>query len=196
MSNLWVRVASDAEEAARYPYGPKGPKIYTQEELDQQKAKNKPLQDRLWGSNNLDILFSGGSITPPPFPKADDRRRQRPAYDKNLVTDRLKEVLRTPEKDRSKLLGQIDPRDLWSNQPSVERGHMEYYMNNEDSKGSTSADNHNIGNKFPVVYKREDGQNIILSGHHRATRALLRGEPLKALIIEGPWGASRDPGKP
>jgi hypothetical protein len=65
----------------------------------------------------------------------------------------------------------------------------------EETKGMGT----NEGNRFPVIYRREadpraysnEPQNLILSGHHRAAAALAAGRPLRARIVEGPWGAKR-----
>lgn len=190
MSLLWVKVAN--QDDSEYPYGPKGPKIYTQEELDQQKEPYRDLQNRLWGSNDLDALFRGSPQTLAPFPTAHERRKQRSLYDRDLIASKMQEWSKMSDKDRNASLEEIDPRELYSKQPFVLRQHMEYYMNDEDKdSGKPSAEKGNVGNLAPWVYRREDGQNIILSGTHRATRALLRGEPLKARIISGPWGAER-----
>lgn len=190
MSLLWIKAVANATE--EYPYGPKGPKIFTPEELEQQKAAKKPLQDRLWGSNDLNKLFGGAPQTIVPFPRSNDMRHQRDPYDPDLLRQSHLEWRDMSPEERTKSLKPVDPRELYARQQWVTRGHMEYYMNDEDkTSGQTSADRGNIGNQAPVIYKREDGQSVILSGTHRATRALLRGEPLMARVIEGPWGPER-----
>jgi hypothetical protein len=71
----------------------------------------------------------------------------------------------------------------------VTRSGVEYYSGQEyDRTGETFADNEKAGNRFPVVYSRNDGTNIILSGHHRATAALLQGRPLRAINPSGGYG--------
>jgi hypothetical protein len=39
-----------------------------------------------------------------------------------------------------------------------------------------------------VYHREDDDQDLLLSGHHRAGAALLRGEPLKARLFQGGWG--------
>jgi hypothetical protein len=79
---------------------------------------------------------------------------------------------------------ELDPRDLHATQGTVTRPGVNYYMGNEyQETGRTYADMHQAGNRYPVVYTR-GGQNKLLSGHHRATAALLRGEQFRAIHIE------------
>ena len=159
------------------------------EQIDWRKRR----LDDLFGSNDMDKLFQGHPQTPPPFEQA-GRTKKQPRYyavdpenpDDNPVKRALTKLSETPKEDRHKLLESFDPRELRSTQPWITSSAMRFYMKDEDKeKGETAADQNNIGNKYPFVYKRSDGQNIILSGHHRATRALLRGEPLMALTAEG-----------
>ena len=79
---------------------------------------------------------------------------------------------------------EVDPRHLHSTQTNITLPGVNYYMGDEYRQtGRTFADMDKAGNRFPVVYTRE-GQNKLLSGHHRATAALLRGEQFRAIHIE------------
>ena len=60
------------------------------------------------------------------------------------------------------------------------------WARNTSETGRTAADPHSVGNKYPTVYVRPSGQWDILSGHHRATAALLKGEALRARVIRQP----------
>lgn len=176
MSLLWIKVAS--QEEPPYPEGI--------------SAHEKATQDKLWGSNDMNALFKGAPVTMTPWPAA----RLYGDYDKDLVHDSIRNMLKTKPEDRESLLTEVDPRSLHSNQPSLQRGAMEYYMNDEDRESGKSAyDRDQVGNRYPFVYRRDDGKNIILSGHHRAARALLRGEPLKALVVSGGSTRNPEPGK-
>lgn len=93
-------------------------------------------------------------------------------------------VLRSPVH-----LEDVDPRELKSTQPSVTREGVSHYLNNRqwEQSGATFRDTENVGNKFPTVYRRaRNSEQLLLSGHHRATAALMRGTPLRARIVEGP----------
>jgi len=54
-----------------------------------------------------------------------------------------------------------------------------------EQTGETYADKDNIGNQMPVVYNKSNGQNVLLSGHHRAQAALLQGRQFDARQVYG-----------
>jgi hypothetical protein len=142
--------------------------------------------DNLWGSGALDELFVDGSpITPVPWPRS-SQLRTRAAYDRGLLDGLLVAAPRG--------LAETSPRELCATQPSVTRAGVAYYLSRAwELTRTTYADRDRIGNRIPVVYARDDGQNLLLSGHHRASAALLRGTPLLARMIRGPWGPTRQP---
>ena len=132
----------------------------------------------------LGSLFPEGSagITTVPFPAA-GRRKDRNPYDKDLVHKALSNETATE---------QFDPRTLHATQPSVTRSGVQHYM--DPSNQGLYADQHEAGNKHPVIYSRKDcadcpETNMILSGHHRATAALLQGRQLTGIRVQGGWGA-------
>jgi hypothetical protein len=140
--------------------------------------------ERAWGSHDPGTLFGDAPSTSAPWPRA-GRLKSRQDYDKDLV----REVISDPEHHH---MAEIDPRELHATQPSITRAGVAHYLGGDyERTGETFADKHNPGNRRPVVYRREDGQNLLLSGHHRATAALLQGRPLRALVIDGPWGPGR-----
>jgi hypothetical protein len=123
-----------------------------------------------------------------PFPPA-GRSKSHDDYDRDLVH---KTLSNPPE------ISQVDPRGLRSTQPKVTRSGVDYYMSgNYERTGETYADRGNLGNQWPVVYRRpkaadaDTSEDVLLSGHHRATSALLQGKPLEARLVEGPWGKER-----
>lgn len=136
---------------------------------------------RLYGSNDVDALFQGHPVTSAPFPLAGGRKRQ-----KNFDEGRVRAVLEHPDQHE---MTDIDPRTLHATQPQVTRAGVQHYMSNPH--GPTYADQGNAGNDRPMVYARDDGRNLLLSGHHRASTALLRGEQFKAVVVRGPWGPER-----
>lgn len=143
---------------------------------------------RAWGSHDLDALFGDAPTTATPFRQA-GRSKDRKDYDPELI----RQALTDPQEHHLQL---HDPRELRATQPSITRSGVQYYLTDEYRRtGRTFADQHNLGNRHPVVYRREDGQSLLLSGHHRAAVALLRGEPLQAVTIDGPWGPSRREGR-
>jgi ribosomal protein S18 acetylase RimI-like enzyme len=138
--------------------------------------------DDLYGSNDLDKLFGDRLTTPTPFKPA-GRVKSHKDYDEALVARSITHPHEFPVED-------VDPRELRSRQPSVTRDGVSHYFHGGLDYGRQNGDQR-LGNDIPRIYHREDGQKIILSGHHRATSALLKGEPLKAMIIKGPWGPPR-----
>jgi len=81
-------------------------------------------------------------------------------------------------------LEQVDPRGLLATQGGPNREGIRYYLaTNYTRWGLTYADRDRIGNADPVILLRaRDGARLILAGHHRATVALLRGQPLLARV--------------
>jgi hypothetical protein len=137
--------------------------------------------DRLYGANDVEAMFGGSLIRSAPWQRAPRRKSQAP-YDKRLVHE---ELSRPPEAAN---FADVDPRRLLATQPSVTRGGVAYYMSPQfHQTGRTFADQGNVGNAHPFVYNR-DGQDMLLSGHHRAAAALLQGRPLRARRVEGSWG--------
>lgn len=88
-------------------------------------------------------------------------------------------------------VGELDPRMLHGIQPGVHTQGVEYYLGDqyrrsgqtfEQLKGNAPTE----ANRMPTVYRREDGMNVLLSGHHRAAAALSQDRGLLTRIIEGP----------
>lgn len=128
-------------------------------------------------------LFPEGSgpVTPAPWPRASRSKKLRD-YDADVVGKAIREGK----------LSKVDPRDLRSTQPSVTAPGVKHYMNGE---AGLYADADRPTNRHPVVYVRRnpDGsvEKLLLSGHHRATAALLAGRELDAIVAEGGWGPAR-----
>jgi hypothetical protein len=81
---------------------------------------------------------------------------------------------------------EIDTRWLHMSQDSVVGHIVRHYAENPEyaDTGVTYADQHQSGNRFPVVYQRSaQGDRTILSGHHRAAAALAQGKPLRAVVV-------------
>ena len=122
----------------------------------------------------------------PPWPSAGGRKNQKP-YDQGLVKD----ALLNPDHYR------VAPQDLndtnlRSTQPGLTRAGVQHYMGEAyRTHGTLYSDVHNAGNQRPMVYHRDDGISLLLSGHHRAAAALLGDLPLNAIHVHGPWGAKR-----
>lgn len=138
-----------------------------------------------WYGQGLDSVWPVDSSPTKVVPwKQFSRRRDVQDYDGALVREAL---LNPPE------LQLIDPRGLRATQPSITRTGVDFYANDEAYRltGQTHEFGDKLGNRYPFIYLREDGQALILAGHHRATAALLKGEPLEAIVISGPWGPPR-----
>lgn len=131
----------------------------------------------VWGSEDVDVLFNEHPVTSVPFQRA-SRRKDRKDYDQATVNRALREPNLAP----------VDPREVAATQPSVTRAGVKHYMSgSEEIYGQDKG----AGNRHPVVYEREDGQKVLLSGHHRATAALLQGKQFRANVVRGPWGPPR-----
>lgn len=86
---------------------------------------------------------------------------------------------------------EIDPRTLHGIQPGVHKQGVEYYLSDRYAKSGTTFEQTkgvapSDANRMPTVYRREDGMNVLLSGHHRASAALAQDRGLLTRIIEGP----------
>lgn len=145
--------------------------------------------NQFWG-RGIEHLFPEGSAEKRTAPwEGMSRTKADQDYDSEVVKD----ALRHPPQPVD-----IDPRGVRATQPSITKGGVKYYAEDETYRetGETYADKANVGNKFPMVYQREGkdgrpGENLLLSGHHRAAAALVKGEPLRAIIVRGPWGPPR-----
>lgn len=135
-----------------------------------------------YGAKDPEHLFGNSPRTTAPWPRA-GRRKDQDEYDPEIV----RQALSGPRE-----LEMVDPRTLHSTQPSITRQGVDYYLGPEYKEtGRTFADQGNPGNRHPVVYDREDGQSLLLSGHHRGAAALLSAEEFGVIRTAGPWGPRR-----
>jgi len=131
----------------------------------------------VYGTQNPEALFKGRAWTGAPWPGA-GKMKDQSHFNRELIHHALSQP---PE------LEDVDPRPLRATQPNIIREHVNYYMGkNYEHTGRTSADPHNVGNMFPTIYVRPNDRWDILSGHHRATASLLKGEALRARVIRQP----------
>jgi hypothetical protein len=116
-----------------------------------------------------DAMFGSGSPTAT-LPYADAARlKSEPMYDERLVAKGIADGV----------LEDVDPRNLATSQPKVTASGVKHYL---DDPSSLYADQTSAGNAHPIVYIRRGSKNL-LSGHHRAAAALLRGVPMKAIVV-------------
>ena len=150
--------------------------------------------DALYGSHEagVDKIFGGSPVGMPPHPKWEVRSKQGLKYDTSSVHAAIRQT--PPE------LSDVDPRTLHSSQRGLTSPGVRHYMEDDtyEQHGTTYADQGNVGNRYPVVLSRQEAagvtRNVILSGHHRATKALLRGENLRAIVVPGHEGDVTPPG--
>lgn len=154
------------------------------------KTSTVMAENRHWGAG-LDTMFPSDedgprSTSPAPWPAA-GQRKDRKSYDEELVGRSITHPHEFP-------IEEVDPRDLRATQPKVMRAGVQHYMNNPSGKtyGEDNGGDHRLGNDIPRIYHREDGQKLILAGHHRAAAALAKGEKLRAMVIHGGWGSARN----
>lgn len=134
--------------------------------------------DEFFGANNVDHMFPHGALTTSvPWAPAGPTRTHR-AYDVRAVT----EAVNNPQQFKPELL---DPRGLRATQPGLQRAATKYYLDNPNP-ARTFADPDHVGNQTPVAFHNEmTGHTAILSGHHRAAAALLRGDQFNAIVVSG-----------
>lgn len=143
----------------------------------------------LWGKNSWRAMFGNSLTTIAPWKF--HRFGPRSPLDKDAVA----KVLANPGAHRS----QFDPRTLEAIQPSLVRAGVAFYLHDPtyQTSGTTFADQGMESNRIPIVYVTRDGKSVILTGHHRAAAALLKGEMLTALRVDEPPNAKtslvRDP---
>jgi hypothetical protein len=132
----------------------------------------------MYGSEDLDKVSSTAAVPGvAPWPKA-NRSKQSPLYDRDVVAKALSGPVE---------LTQTDPRQLHSSQAGITRDGVEHYMGNSyNETGETYADQGNVGNRHPVIYNKDDGRKVILSGHHRGGAALVQGRQFPARHVFGP----------
>src|SRR4051812_33449919 len=103
----------------------------------------------LFGAGDVDALFNGAPKGGTPWPSAAKQKKGK-TWRNTLIQE---ELSKPPE------LHDVDPRVLNATQPSVLREHMPHYMGTEyEQTGRTVADQHDIGNKYPVVYAHPNGR--------------------------------------
>lgn len=135
---------------------------------------------KFWGGG-MEAMFpaQGAPAIPAPFPSVGKNKTYQ-AFDQDIVNAAVARGETT----------MIDPRTLWATQPKVTEDGVRHYMNSDE----LYADAAQAGNKYPVIYRRNEGnrtRNLILSGTHRSAAALAKGEQLEAIVVDGPWGPKR-----
>ena len=134
----------------------------------------------------LETLFppTAGPVTPAPFPQAKQKKRE-VLYDKTWV----RQAIAAQSNGDVEL---VDPSKLSATQYGVTRPGVAYYLTDTYwLTGETYADMEKLSNRFPLIYIKETGESLILAGHHRSTAALLKSEPLLAIVVRVPWSGSR-----
>ena len=133
----------------------------------------------LYGKGSWRAMFGDNPTTVTPWPS----HRYGPAV-RDKIRPEIDKVVSNPHPH----IQEVDPRILHSSQPGISRAGVAYYLHSPEyrQQGKTFADGDQAGNQVPVVLRRADGRHVILSGHHRAAAALLRGEPLHAAIVHEP----------
>lgn len=155
--------------------------------LQEGGQKTASRADRVYGGG-LDALFPPDedgppNMTPVPWPQA-SRSKTHHTWDE----DRVARSITHPDEFPTE---QVDPRRLHATQPSLLRAGVKHYAEGGDNYGRDNGGDHRLGNDTPRVYRHENGEDILLTGHHRAAAAMVKGEPLSAKIVEGGWGKPR-----
>lgn len=125
---------------------------------------------RYYGAGDLEAVFNGAPKTTAPWRKP-PRLKNEPLYDQEMVNEAIK---------GPKTVTQVDPRYLYATQSEVTWEGAHRYMTDPEAKPLAKD---GIGNEHVYVYERRNGDRLLLTGHHRALRALLKGEPLEAILV-------------
>ena len=140
---------------------------------------------RLWatvpdGADDLAGLLGAGPSPRVPFDQAGHLKAEITGAGRVRRSEAVARVLNARPR-----LEQVDPRGLLATQGGLDREGIRYYLGTGFTRwGLTYADRHSVGNADPVILLRSrDGARLILAGHHRATVALLRGQPLLARVV-------------
>jgi hypothetical protein len=131
--------------------------------------------EQFYGAGSTERLFPNDALkSPVPWPQAHPTKTHR-YYDPRKVD----EALSNPEAHQRP----VDPRGLHATQPEVTRAGVDHYMSGAKD---LYADAHSPGNQHPVVFHDETlSRDVLLSGHHRAATALLRGEQFNPVYVSG-----------
>jgi hypothetical protein len=167
--------------------------------------------ENLFGSKSIYPLFGQGKPTSPA--ELDYSRRRNPDYEESpWVREGQPASLKTgiPWSQSTKNKGgfsydpslvsrvihdkpsvdnlrEFDPRFLSGSQPSVTSSGVLHYLEH-GQHGDLHADHEDVGNQTPFVYIHpHTGELRLLGGHHRATAALIKGEPLRAKFVVGDY---------
>jgi hypothetical protein len=146
-----------------------------------QNSRHDPSGDDLLGR-----LFAptAGPVRPVPFPRAKQLKRQ-VLY--NYAWAR--EAIAAQSNGDVEL---VDPSTLSATQYGITKPGVAYYLTRQYARtGATYADQDKLANRFPLIYIKDGGESLIIAGHHRSTAALLRNEPLLAIVVREPWAGSR-----
>jgi GNAT superfamily N-acetyltransferase len=152
--------------------------------------KTSSKTDDVFGKKDLHHLFpvdedGPAPSTVTPWPQA-GRSRDFKDYDEGKVARSITHPHEFPVQD-------VDPRILKGTQPKILRAGVQHYLSGAaGTYGEQNGNDRRLGNDTPRIYHRlDDDSHILLSGYHRAAAALLKGEPLRAHVIEGGWGPHR-----
>lgn len=172
----------DREQSARWRAEREAVDAWQQSERIVQPVNREQLErfEDTYGQG-IESVFPEGTVgaTTVPFPSA-SRRKGEPVFDPVPVRQALVEPVR---------LQNFDPRTLHATQSGVTREGVDYYLeddrNGYRATGRTFADQDQAGNRYPVIYRNpRSEQLVILSGHHRATAALVDGRPLEGIYVD------------
>lgn len=131
----------------------------------------------LYGNvKDVDEYFQGAPSRPTPW-KQQGQYKHLHSWDKDAVSSAL---------SKPPVLEDVDPRILRSTQASIIRPALKHYTDQAPGDDQTFADHDQAGNRHPVVFHDTDrDEHVLLSGHHRAAKALFAGHPLRARVIHG-----------
>lgn len=124
---------------------------------------------------DVDSLFKGAPKIVAPFPSAGRRKGE----SKLPPQEAINEALRNPK------LTAVDPKTVKTQQGFVTREGVAYYLTPKYKQtGETYADPTDRGNRFPMLWKKPNGDMVIMSGNHRFTAALIEGRTQDAIVVE------------
>ena len=121
----------------------------------------------LFGCHRLLKLFGQSDTAACPWPTADV----------SIPQEIIDTVVASPDD-----VNEVDPRLLFATRPTLNRKRAEYYLSDAwETTGRTAADPLAAQNRTPIVITDALGRLVIVTGHHRALAALIRGRTLRCL---------------
>ncbi len=131
--------------------------------------------DEFYGANDVSRMFPGEApMAAVPWPQA----RKTPTHRSHSLPA-IHEAMANPDAHRE----MVDPRNLRATQGMLTRAGVQHYAS---GSGELFADHASDINAEPHVFHNDKtGEQVLMSGHHRAAAHLLAGRQFEAVVAHG-----------